>query len=74
MIGQESGVRDGEFMLALDVQAGPRGERSEARIRIASIVEREWLMPTSVDDAHEVDGSGVVRARWREKYGELYRL
>jgi ATP-dependent helicase HrpB len=71
VIGQESGVRDGEFVLALDVQAGPRGERSEARILIASIVEREWLRPTRVEDAHEVDGSGVVRARRREKYGEL---
>jgi ATP-dependent helicase HrpB len=71
VIGQESGVRGGEFVLALDVQAGPRGERSEARVRIASIVEGEWLRPTSVDEAHEVDGSGVVRTSRREKYGEL---
>jgi ATP-dependent helicase HrpB len=71
VIGPESGVRDGEYLLALDVQAGRRGERSEARIRIASIVEREWLAPTAVDDRHEIDAGGVVRARRREKYGEL---
>jgi ATP-dependent helicase HrpB len=71
VIGPESGVRDGEFVLALDVQAGRRGERSEAHVRIASIVEREWLQPTSVEDVHEVDGGGTVRARRCENYGEL---
>ena len=70
-IGPESGVREGEFVLALDVQDGRRGERSEARIRIASIVEREWLTPTSVDVVHELDAGGRVRARRREKYGQL---
>jgi len=40
-VGPESGVRDGEFLLALDVQASRRGEVAEARIRIASIVEKE---------------------------------
>ena len=71
VVGPESGVRDGEFLLAIDVQAGRRGERSEARIRIASIVEPEWLAPTAVEEVHEVDAAGVVRARRREKYGEL---
>jgi ATP-dependent helicase HrpB len=71
VIGPESGVREGEFVLALDVQGGRRGERSEARIRIASIVDRAWLMPTSVEEAHELDAGGTVRARRREKYGEL---
>lgn len=71
VIGPESGVRDGEFVLALDVQAGRPGERSEARIRIASLVERGWLAPTSVEEGHELDAGGAVRARRREKYGEI---
>ncbi|MEO8074931.1 MAG: hypothetical protein ABI818_01300, partial [Acidobacteriota bacterium] len=32
-VAAESGVRDGEYLLALDVQAGRRGDASEARIR-----------------------------------------
>jgi ATP-dependent helicase HrpB len=72
VIGPESGVRDGEYVLALDVQAGPRGEQSEARIRIASIVDKEWLRSTAIERAHEFDAaSGVVRAWEREVYGAL---
>ena len=72
IIGPESGVRDGDFVLALDVQAGRRGEQSEARVRIASVVEKEWLSPTSIESVHEIDdASGTVRAREREMYGAL---
>jgi ATP-dependent helicase HrpB len=72
VIGPESGVRDGDYVLALDVQAGRRGERSEARIRIASVVDKAWLRPTAIERAHELDAaSGVVRAWEREMYGAL---
>jgi ATP-dependent helicase HrpB len=72
VIGPESGVRDGDYVLALDVQAGRRGEQSEARIRIASVVDKEWLRPTAIERAHEFDAaSGVARAREREMYGAL---
>ncbi|MEX1128877.1 MAG: ATP-dependent helicase C-terminal domain-containing protein, partial [Vicinamibacterales bacterium] len=72
VIGPESGVRDGDYILALDVQAGRRGEQSEARIRIASVVNKEWLRPTAIERAHEFDAaSGVVRAWEREMYGAL---
>lgn len=71
-IGPESGVHEGDYVLALDVQSSRRAEQSEARIRMASIVEKEWLVSTAVDRVHELDpASGVVRARERELYGVL---
>lgn len=72
IVGDESGVRNGEYLVAHDVQAGRRGEGSEARIRLASLVDREWLMPTATRVEHEFDRtSGKVRAFRREYYGEL---
>ena len=71
-IGPESGVRDGEYLVALDVQAGRRGEGAEARIRLASLVDRDWLVPTATRVEHEYDPSaGRVRAFSREYYGEI---
>ncbi len=71
-MGQESGVRDGEFLVALDVTAGKRGEGSEARICMASLVDREWLTPTGSGLEHYLDeASGVVRAVSRDYYGAL---
>jgi ATP-dependent helicase HrpB len=70
VVGTESGVRDGEFLVALDVTAGRRGEGSEARIRMASLVDREWLTPTETRLEHWLDaGSGTVRAASRDYYG-----
>jgi ATP-dependent helicase HrpB len=72
LIGPESGVRDGEFILALDVQAAKRGQQSEARIRVASIVEREWLVPTGTIEVNQVDEvTGVFRTVEREMYGAI---
>ena len=59
VVGPESGVRDGEFLVALDVSRNPPPGRPShprphlrdqdvARVRIASRVEREWLQPTCV--------------------------
>ncbi len=63
VIGPESGVRDGEFLVAIDVTAGRRGEQSEARIRVASRVEREWLEPDAQEVEHRFDEeNGTVRA------------
>ena len=45
-VGPESGVRDGEFLVAIDVTASQTAETSEARIRMAAMVDREWLEPT----------------------------
>jgi ATP-dependent helicase HrpB len=72
VVGPESGVRDGEFLVALDVTAGRRGEGSEARIRMASLIEREWLTPTGTRLEHSFDAeSGTVRAAARDYYGAI---
>jgi ATP-dependent helicase HrpB len=70
-IGSESGVTGGDFLVAIDVQAGRRGEGSEARVRVASLVDRGWLAPTDVRVHHELDDGGNVRAFEREHYGAL---
>jgi len=59
-------------VLALDVQAGRRGEQLEARIRIASVLDKAWLAATSIEQVHELDeAGGSVRAREREMYGAI---
>ncbi len=71
VVGPESGVRDGEYLVAIEVMAGRRGESSEARIRVASLVEREWLSPTDTRLDHEIDDAGTVRAIERDYYGAI---
>ena len=72
VVGPESGVRDGEFLVALDAVAGIPGEGAEARIRMASAVERSWLMPTHTRVEHAFDpDAGVVRAVSRDYYDAL---
>jgi ATP-dependent helicase HrpB len=85
VLAEESGVRGGEYLVALDVQAerragssAPASTRraewtpSEARIRIASLVEAAWLVPTATRVEHELDpSSGTVRAHARDYYGSI---
>jgi ATP-dependent helicase HrpB len=72
VVGPESGVRDGEFLVALDVMAARSGDAAEARIRMASVVERSWLQPTHTIVEHLFDPeSGSVRAVSREYYDAL---
>jgi ATP-dependent helicase HrpB len=71
-VAPESGVVDAEFLVALDVQAGRRGDTAEARIRMASGVEREWLAPTGSRMEHAFDRpSGRVRAFARDYYDAI---
>src|SRR4051812_44616670 len=78
-IAAESGVRDGEFLIAVDVSHGqPPGPRSPvrepslARIRIASRIERDWLTPTASEVIHRFDDdSGKVRAVAVDRYDAL---
>jgi len=72
-LGRESGVRDGEFVAALDVVgASTRSGASEALIRMASRVEPEWIAPTRKETAHLFDAaSGKVRASERWFYRDL---
>jgi len=63
-IGRESGVRDAEFLVAVDITNGV--------IRIASAVDREWLQPTSSALEHWFDAErGTVRAAVVERYDAL---
>ena len=72
ILGPESGVHDAEFVVAIDVQAGRRGEGSEARIRVASAVDEAWLKPTGRAIDHVFDAAtGVVRATERIYYDAL---
>jgi len=48
VLGRESGVRDGEFLVALDVQAPTRPGDPNALVRVASQVDPEWIVPTSI--------------------------
>jgi ATP-dependent helicase HrpB len=76
VLGRESGVRDGQFIVAVDVQAGRRTDTTEATIRIASAIDPEWLRSPDtrslwrrqVDHALE---SGRVHAVEREYYGAI---
>jgi ATP-dependent helicase HrpB len=43
VLAAESQVRRSEFLVAVRLEAGRRGERSEERIRWASRIEPEWL-------------------------------
>jgi len=71
LLGTESGVSEGEYLVAIDVQAGRRGEGSEARVRVASAIDRSWLEPTDTIVHHEIDANGTVRAVTRDLYGAL---
>jgi ATP-dependent helicase HrpB len=71
VIAAESGVRTGEFLVAVDLQASTRPNDPESRIRIASLVDRAWLLPTASEVVHRIDDSGTVRATAVDKYDEL---
>jgi len=76
-LGGDSGVRDAEFIVALDVTQSGVGSRQPvvagvATIRMASRVERDWLVPTSSEIVHRFDpSSGRVRAARVERYDAL---
>ena len=72
IVSAESGVHGGQFLVAMDVQASTRTSQPEARVRMASRVEPEWLEPTSVALVHRFDAaSGTVRAALVARYDEI---
>jgi len=72
-IARESGVHDGEFLVALEVTTiAGKQQPDVALIRIASRVEREWLEPTGQETIHRFDAaSGRVKAVSVERYDAL---
>jgi ATP-dependent helicase HrpB len=68
VLAQESGVRDGDFLVAVDVRA----QSGEARIRLASRIERDWLQPNAIEILQSFDAAaGAVRALEVERYDAL---
>jgi len=66
-LAKESGMHDGEFLVALDVSGGG----NESLVRIASPVEKDWLTPTREDVVHTIKDDGTVRATKRLWYDAL---
>lgn len=69
-----SAVRDAELFVAVEIDAGRAGERSEALVRVASAVEREWLPPELVRSEDELawdDARMRVVARRTVRFEDL---
>ena len=72
VIAPQSGVTGGDFLVALDVQASTRPNDPDARVRLASLVDRDWLQPTGVEVVYRLDPErGVVKAVEVERYDAL---
>jgi ATP-dependent helicase HrpB len=72
VLGPESGVHDGEFLVAVDVQASSRPGDPNARVRIASIVDRDWLVANRTATEHVFDQeTGTIKAALVEYYDAL---
>jgi len=63
VLAKESGMYDGEFLVVLDITGD--------LVRIASTIEREWLVPTHEDVIHTLRDDGTVRATKRVWYDAL---
>jgi ATP-dependent helicase HrpB len=66
VLARESGVRDAEWLVAVDAKGGG----TEALVRAASAIERGWLTPDRSRIEH-VLREGTVRAFSRSWYGAL---
>ncbi len=72
VIGRESGVHDGEFLVALDVTSGRTTATTQAVVRAASRVERDWLIPTRSEVVSDLDPeTATVKARAIDWYDDL---
>jgi ATP-dependent helicase HrpB len=75
VVAPESVVRESLLFVAVDVEGGERG--ADARVRLASAVEREWLarvFPGSVETTREVvfdERRGRAVARTTTRYRDL---
>jgi ATP-dependent helicase HrpB len=70
-LARESGVSDGDYLVALDVVSATREGIDEARIYCASRVEREWIVPSSTQVEHRIDESNRVRAARVARFGAI---
>ena len=73
-LGEESAVHDAELFVCVDLDAGKRGERAEAVVRLASAIEREWLPADRLREEIAVrfdDARKSVTATKRTLYEDL---
>jgi ATP-dependent helicase HrpB len=74
VLADESGVLEPELFVCVEIDAGRRGERAEALVRVASGIEREWIAPELVRSSVEVvfdDAKERVVARRVARVDEL---
>jgi ATP-dependent helicase HrpB len=72
LLGRESGLREGELLVALEVTGGVAGAASEPIVRAASRIERAWLEGVRTEVAHRFDeASASVCAFAQEWYDRL---
>ncbi len=71
-LAKTSGVRDAEFVVAVEVMAARHRSLSEASITYASLIRKEWLEPTDIQVTHVFDpATGRVKAFEQSRYGEI---
>ena len=71
-LARESGVASGEFLVALDVRQVRGQSAATTLVRLASLVDHEWLTPTSSEIVHRFDaGAGRVKAAAIDRYDAL---
>jgi ATP-dependent helicase HrpB len=72
LLGRESGVREADLLVALEVVGGVAGAGSEPVVRVASRVDREWLEGVRTERVHRFDDdAGAVRAFAQDWYDRL---
>jgi ATP-dependent helicase HrpB len=72
-MGSESGVRGGEFLVALDITRNSQSANPQySVVRAASAIDREWLTATVSETVHRFDAAtGRVRAAIVDRYDAL---
>jgi len=72
LLGRESGVREADLLVAVEVTGGVAGAAGEPVVRTASRVARDWLSGVETAVVHRFDeGSGSVRAFAEDRYERL---
>jgi ATP-dependent helicase HrpB len=72
IIARDTGIGAGDWMIALDVTSGRKTATTQALLRGASPIDKEWLAPTRAETIHEFDpATGTVKAREVEWYDAL---
>ena len=72
VIAKDSGADNAEWMVALDVTAGRKTANTQALLRLASPIDREWLEPTRAETIHKLDDTtGAVKASEIQWYHSL---